>query len=358
MNGPTILLTGGSGVVGSALLQHLQHRDVVTLTHRKPLTGDTVRGDITRPWLGLDPTDYRALASRVDVIVHSAGSVDFGAAPDRLHDLNVRGTGHALHFAADAGARLLYVSSAFVARTDAFARIEQQSNGRTITLGAYARSKTTAETMVRESGLPTTIARLSTVIGDSVTGRIARLQAFHYLVGLAMNGMLPFLPAEPGTCADLIPQDTAAASLAALATSDTGTDTGADEHWITAGPAALPISRVIDIGLQVADERLRRDPTRTQMTAEVFKPLLVSPQASAAVIDMVLAQTGPQAQPSLISHLTGLMAAFNGADPFPTSLGAIPGGPPAPTETTAESALTAMCHHLAGLPKEIWNPSF
>ncbi|KJK55133.1 SDR family oxidoreductase [Saccharothrix sp. ST-888] len=356
MNGPTILLTGGSGVVGSALLRHLQGRAVVTLTHRKPLTGDTVRGDITRPWLGLDPADYRALAARVDVIVHSAGSVDFGAAPDRLHDLNVRGTGHALHFAADADARLVYVSSAFVARTDAFARIEQQSNGRTITLGAYARSKTTAETMVRESGLPATIARLSTVIGDSGTGRVARLQAFHYLVGLAMNGMLPFLPAEPGTCADLIPQDTAAAALAALATTDT--DTGSGEHWITAGPAALPISRVIDIGLKVADEWLRRDPTRAQMTADVFKPLLVSPQTSAAVIDLVLAHAGPQAQPSLISHLTGLMAAFNGADPFPTSLGTIPGGPPAPTETAVESALTAMCHHLAGLPKEIWSPSF
>jgi len=59
----------------------------------------------------------------------------------------------------------------------------------------------------------------------------------------------------------------------------------------------------------------------------------------------------------VISHLTGLMAAFNGAELFPTSLATIPGGPPAPTEDAVERALTAMCHHLAGLPKELWNPS-
>src|SRR3954447_3568919 len=103
---PMILLTGGSGVLGNALLDHLADRPIIALTHHKPIadtpTYACVRGDITAPWLGLHPETYRDLARRVDVIVHTAGSVNFALAAKHLHTANVRGTGHVLRFAEDA----------------------------------------------------------------------------------------------------------------------------------------------------------------------------------------------------------------------------------------------------------------
>ena len=81
-------------------------------------------------------------------------------------------------------------------------------------LVAYAKSKAEGEALVRGSGLPAVIARVSAVIGDSVTGEIARLQTFQYLIGAAMRGLILFFPTEPGNRADLIPQDVVAAAIA------------------------------------------------------------------------------------------------------------------------------------------------
>src|SRR6516164_8920420 len=76
----TVLLTGASGVVGSALLQRLRDLDVVCLVHRSPVCGPnvtTVRGDVARPMLGLDELAYAELAARVDAVIHCAAVTDF-----------------------------------------------------------------------------------------------------------------------------------------------------------------------------------------------------------------------------------------------------------------------------------------
>ena len=52
----TVLVTGASSVVGSAVLRALDGQRVFSLVRRKPVTGDIVHGDITRPWLGMHPT--------------------------------------------------------------------------------------------------------------------------------------------------------------------------------------------------------------------------------------------------------------------------------------------------------------
>jgi nucleoside-diphosphate-sugar epimerase len=179
MTAQTIMVTGASGVVGSALLRALEGRGqrVIALVHHKPVEAESIRGDITRPWLGLDPRDYRDLAPRVDVVVHCAASVNFGAAAKTLHKLNVGGVGQVLRFVSDAGARLVHASTSYV----------KHAGDDTVALGAYASSKSRGEALVRESGLPTATARISTVIGDCATGNIARLQAFHHILGAAME---------------------------------------------------------------------------------------------------------------------------------------------------------------------------
>lgn len=335
----TVLVTGASGVVGSAVLHALDGDRVIALTHRKPAPGRTVRGDATRPWLGLAPAEYRELAAMVDVVVHCAALVNFTAEPQVLHNLNVRGVGHILQFVDDAGARLVHGSTAFIDRA--------RPHG---TITAYAASKAAGETLVRESGLPSATARISTVVGDSRTGALARLQAFHYLVGMAMYGNLPFLPYQEGVRVDIVPVDVVAAALAALARSDTARG----EHWITAGDAALPIQEVIDIGCEVVAEHFRNDPTLPGLDPSLLKTRLIERSVYEQVISTILAGAAPDATPGIIGSIPALMDAFNATEHFPTSLGTIPGGPPPLSPTAVSKALRATCRHLVSLPRETW----
>ncbi|GAB2738335.1 hypothetical protein GCM10027174_09450 [Salinifilum aidingensis] len=338
-----ILITGASGAVGSALLRELDGtEEVIALTHHKPVETTSVRGDVTRPWLGLHPAEYRELAAEVDVVVHCAAAVNFSASHEHLHRVNVVGTGHVLQFAEDAGARLVHGSTAFVTRA-----------GNGTPFDAYAATKTAGETLVRESGLPTCIARISTVIGDSRTGDIPRLQAFHYLLGFALSGQLPFLPCTPGTRIDLVPRDAVAAALAALARDHDAHG----EHWVTAGPAALPMERIIDVASDASVARAQYDEDLRDIDQTVFHTRLIDPAVAATVIASVLSRSSSSAAPSVIQRAADLMAAYDNADPFPTSLGGLPSGPPAPTAESSETALRHLIDHLAELPRETWELS-
>ncbi|MFD4922307.1 SDR family oxidoreductase [Streptomyces goshikiensis] len=341
MTARTVLVTGASGVVGSALLRELADTDVVSLTHHKPVSGQQVRGDVTRPWLGLRPAEYRSLAARVDVVVHCAASVNFTASRTHLYNVNVRGTGHVLHFAKDAKARLVHGSTAFIARA-----------GRGSLLDAYAESKATGETLVRTSGVPYTIARLSTIIGDSVSGETARLQAFHHVVGSGLAGQLPFLPCTPGTRVDFVPQDTAAAALAAMVRSEHLRG----EYWITGGNAALPMARILDLSREAAMlGRSGQEHNIGDLGPQLFGTRLLEPAVFERVIASVLDRAEPTAAPSLARLAANFMTAFTDTEPFPTSIGTIPGGPAPITQNDLEDALLHTFDYLLALPDETWD---
>ena len=83
----TVLLTGGSGVVGRALLRRLGDFDVVCLVHRTPVSGPNVTavpGDIAQPMFGLAEQAYAELAARVDAIIHCAAITGFNRTDGRL----------------------------------------------------------------------------------------------------------------------------------------------------------------------------------------------------------------------------------------------------------------------------------
>jgi nucleoside-diphosphate-sugar epimerase len=114
----TVLLTGASGVVGSALRARLRDLDVTCLVHRSPVAGPnetTVRGDIATPMLGLDNQAYARLAANVDAVIHCAAATDFNRAAGSLEATNIAGTEHVAAFAAVANAVLYHVSTATVA---------------------------------------------------------------------------------------------------------------------------------------------------------------------------------------------------------------------------------------------------
>src|SRR5689334_1365697 len=114
----TILLTGGSGVVGQALLEKLSlsraTTTVICLVNQRPLSGPNiiaVPGNIAQPRFGLSDELFRSLTRRVDCMIHSAAITDFTRPLPELMQSNVEGVRNALTFAAAADIPLIHVST-------------------------------------------------------------------------------------------------------------------------------------------------------------------------------------------------------------------------------------------------------
>lgn len=333
----TVLLTGATGVVGSALRAQLTHHRVISLTHRARVGTRSATGDLTQPWLGLTEGTYRTLASTVDTVVHCAAVTDFSAGADAVNRLNVAGTRNLADFVADADARLIHMSTAFVARAeltrgargaesrDAAARPED-----------YLDSKREAEALLRATGVPLVIARPSVVIGDSTSGEMARFQGVHTIVGAVLKNRLPLMPFSPASKVDLIPQDLVAGALRALV--DSAVQSG--EYWLTAGRRAFTAGRVVELCLEVADE----------LGVDVTAPRLVAPDMVDRLIRPVFIDPLRKQARRQFDDLMAMAALFSGAEAFPTSFGELPFGARSielPSAEWFESAFRASTIHLA-----------
>ena len=251
---PTVLVTGASGVVGAALLPRLRGVDVVALVHRTPVVTPgvtSVAGDVRAPRLGLSDRAYARLAGRVDAVVHCAAVTDFGRTDGSLEDTNVVGTANVAQLAADAGAVLHHVSTAFIGTATGSAK-DRAAAG-------YATSKLSAEQVVRDSGVPAVVLRPSVVIGDSRTGAISAFQGLHGVAGAILTGTVPLVPFDPAWPIDFVPCDVVADAIATVV--ERGTTSG--DFWITAGPSALRLDEAVDVVLEVGAELgLQVDPPR------------------------------------------------------------------------------------------------
>src|SRR5437773_11751226 len=112
----TVLVTGGSGLVGSHVIEALRSRGTSVRALVRPasraaverLGADAVPGDVT------DPAAWRAAALGVRGIVHAAAVVQRRCSWERYLAVNVEGTRLAAQAAGAAGARLVHISSAAV----------------------------------------------------------------------------------------------------------------------------------------------------------------------------------------------------------------------------------------------------
>jgi len=241
--GPTVLLTGASGVVGRALLRRLGDLDVVCLVHRSPVSGanvTTALGDIAQPMLGLAGQAHAELAAKVDAVIHCAAITDFNRSDGSLEATNVAGTGNVAAFAAAANAVLYHVSTAFVHTT------ADGDRGRTAV--GYASSKAAAEQLVRSSGVPHVIVRPSVVIGDSVTGEIAAFQGLYQVAAGMFAGMVPMIPFDPGWPIDFVPADVVADAIACVVEHRVSEG----EFWISAGDRALRLDEGVAVAVEFA----------------------------------------------------------------------------------------------------------
>lgn len=296
-----IFLTGASGVVGQALLARLDPASVTCLVREKttplPATA-TVVGDILLPRFGLSGEQFHDLSQRIDCIVHAAAVTDFNGADELILRTNVRGLDSILELTAAANVPLYHISTAFVR--------PGKANGAELQEPTYARSKREAERLVRESGLRHVIIRPSIVIGDSQSGKIARFQGFHSVIGAVMNGFMPMMPASRSAFIDCIPQDTLAEAILALI--DDGRDCG--EYWLTAGNHSLTIGRIGDIVKDFA----------SQLGCRFSLPRFVSPEMVDRLLRPVFMSAFPPALQKRFERLLKISAYLCIDEPFTSSL--------------------------------------
>lgn len=332
---PTVLLTGASGVIGTALLPELSDCHVIALIHRTPVPGadELLAGDLTAPRLGLDAATYDDLVRRVDTVVHCAAITDFSSGPEATHALNEAGTRQIVRLVADADAVLYHVSTAFVARTELTrSSLGHESGDASARPEDYLDSKRAGEQVVRASGVPAVIIRPSVVIGDSRTGDISAFQGMHGMLTGLLRGMLPLVPLPPASPVDFIAQDVVAATIAALVRARRRDG----EVWVTAGAHAPSTGRVLQVVTEAASE----------VGLEVNVPRTVGPEMVDRLIRPVfIANLHPRAR-RRFDDMLAMTALFAGAQQFPSSLGQ-PGLPPHPGTVGMESALRATVLHLA-----------
>jgi nucleoside-diphosphate-sugar epimerase len=305
VNKPTLLLTGGSGVLGRALVDELvAHFDVRCLQHRSPVADPRVagvEGNLRLPGLGLERDAFLGLAREVDVVLHSAAMTNWRAGREDIMATNLSGTVNLLDLAAQASARFYYVSTAFVARA-----AESATETRFVGANAYLESKVAAEQAVRDSGVPGAIVRPSVVIGDSRDGRMSAFQGFTTAAGAIVQGMAPVLPADADSLVDTVPQDVAARAILALIRN--GVTSG--EYWLTAGDQALSVNDVVDTCVEFAG-RLGQTPHRPRLVPIEAVDRLLLPLLEGAI---------PAHLRRRFSELAELMLYFQNPTRLPSSL--------------------------------------
>lgn len=255
MGKQTLFLTGATGVVGRALLEELagEYR-IVCLSHRAAVDDQRVRvvsGDLTERDFGLPRADFRRLAQEADVVLHCAASTRWNVSRDTIFRVNVGGTRQVVDFAAQAGAVLYHVSTAFAATHHAathHAASQDDDGQRGNGSMAYVSSKAAAEEVAGGSGLPVVTLRPSIFIGNSRDGRIAAFQGIHKVAGSILKGALPVLPAEPASLIDFIPQDVAAKAVRRLLERQVSHGT----YWLTAGEHAPTLADLVQVTLDLA----------------------------------------------------------------------------------------------------------
>ncbi|AHH99170.1 SDR family oxidoreductase [Kutzneria albida] len=222
----TVLVTGASGLVGSEVVARLLSagHEVVALVHRvenlignngRPLHAPEgrlrlIKGDVTRPDLGLDRPEWTNLAGGVDRIVHCAAITDFGRTEQLYQQVNVAGTQHVIELARERSTPLVHVGTAYVCgeRSGTIAASELDLGQR---MGNhYEESKLRAETLVRKAGadgLPVAVVRPSIVVGAARTGVVRDFKNIYVVLKLTTQGRVRSVPGHFDAMLDLVPVD-------------------------------------------------------------------------------------------------------------------------------------------------------
>jgi NADH dehydrogenase len=169
-----ILITGGTGFIGQALIRHLNELNVPVriLVRPSSQTPNLPRGVPVEAAVSSlsDPRGLRAAMVGVDVVYHLI-SAEWRGPQASLMDIDITGTQAVLQAAVDAGVdRFFYLSHLGADRASAY---------------PVMKAKAITEEFIRRSGLDYTILRTAIVYGpnDGFTTGISRLlhSPFHFM---------------------------------------------------------------------------------------------------------------------------------------------------------------------------------
>ena len=274
-----VLVTGGTGAIGVPLVEAFARQGIPTAvlvrqreTHA-PAGVQVVSGDVTAgPQLGLDAATWHDLRQRVTTIVHGAALTRFDAPLEAARTVNVTGTAHVVAFAKDClrVERVVALSTVYVAGRRTGRILETDLDHDRGFVNPYEQSKYEAELLLRDAmgALPIAVARLSTAVGDSISGRLERPAAIHHAIRFLYHSLLPMIPGADDSPVDLVPTDYVVAALRALA--GDRFEAGATWH-VCAGEDAVREDELIDL---VVDAFLRHRPAWRRRAIE--KPSIVA----------------------------------------------------------------------------------
>ncbi|KAF1344428.1 nonribosomal peptide synthetase 10 [Delphinella strobiligena] len=239
----TVLLTGATGFLGAFLLNDLldsTSAKIICLVRfsdpkedeypaavariRKNLLDlglwsdsvmeriEVLPGNLSRKRFGLSPDAFEKLASRVQVIIHAAATVNLVYPYASMRGSNIGGTREILRLACHGGATLQYVSTNGVLPPSQkgwpeHSMLDLESVPEKL-LDGYGQTKWVAEKLVLEAGrrgLPVRVIRAGTISGHSATGAS---NAWDLLNALLVESIhLGYAPDVEGWRAEMTPVD-------------------------------------------------------------------------------------------------------------------------------------------------------
>lgn len=159
-------------------------------------------GDLSEPFLGIDPEEFQLMANQLDVIYHNGALVNFVYPYQALKKPNVLGTQEILRLASQVKLKPVHFISttSFTYPSESDIRIirEQDSiDDALIPTDGYAQSKWVAEklvTIARDRGLPISIYRPGRISGHSKTGACnSNDHTYRVIKGCIQLGSIPDL---------------------------------------------------------------------------------------------------------------------------------------------------------------------
>ena len=258
----TVLVTGATGLVGVEVLRRIlaAERDIEAFALvRNDAAWNSVstslgvlaaritpvRGDVTVHGLGLEPLVRRRITLQTSAVVHAAADTSFSRPLDRARAVNTAGTRNVVDLAHECERlqRFSLVSTAFVAGRMTGTVMEQDNGSSAGWVNAYEQSKYEAEALLRESDLPWTIMRSSTIACDDVDGNVTQINAVHRALRIYHRGLAAMMPGDRAN-----PLDVVTASFVGAAVARLTLDPRADRRTVhlCAGRNALTLGELVD----------------------------------------------------------------------------------------------------------------
>lgn len=200
----TILVTGGSGILGRPLIQNLLRlgHEVIGLCRTPPQSNTQgltwLTGDVSKPHLGLSEGTWHHLTAEVSQIFHLAARTDFkGKSLADYQAINVDGVRHIKELALESNAWLHHVSTAFVCGDWAGEFNEEQLQEGQSFHNYYEESKYLGECALRMKATPKftvyrpaiILERTPTAASQSVFGPFVFLDGvFRICLGMIKRG--------------------------------------------------------------------------------------------------------------------------------------------------------------------------